>query len=72
MICLICLFWIFKLTTNYPANVIQSLDDVKRQSRLSEIDANGLNIVRDINCWLRYEIKNGISVGYSSRNAGCT
>ena len=71
MICLICLFWIFKLTTNYPANVIQSLDDVKRQSRLSEIDANGLNIVRDINCWLRYEIKNG-SVGYSSRNAGCT
>ena len=38
---------------------------------MSEIDANGLNIVRDINCWLRYEIKNG-SVGYSSRNAGCT
>ena len=28
MICLI-----FKSTTNYPANVIQSLDDVKRQSR---------------------------------------
>ena len=38
---------------------------------VSEIDANGLNIVRDINCWLRYEIKNE-SVGYSSRNAGCT
>ena len=33
MICLICLFFIFKSTTNYPANVIQSLDDVKRQSR---------------------------------------
>lgn len=38
---------------------------------MSEIDANGLNILRDINCWLRYEIKNE-SVGYSSRNAGCT